>query len=259
MKYRFFAAAIVSLILMASCEDGPISSSYRAVLPELPRHWEEILGEAHWHFEWIGEDGGRLEKETASGREAPDLSLMQEWTTAILAWPFWPERDISPGVMRPAGALFPWDSSGGKVTLSWKGGVDAVFWNELAVADRPTTAAQGRLPWYFDWPRFRDLVYESGTVNDAVREDPWIADWKSIAQKTVQSGFDRRRIVSVKFTALSIPGFGGRWIGSSPFAAPLDADPDGPLYLSVTDTPAAWISCGGILKCSTAGWVWREQ
>ena len=259
MKYRFFTGIIVSLVLLAACRDGPILSSYQAVLPELPGHWEETLGEAHWRLEWIGGEGTWLESDIPPGRGAPDLPLMQEWTTAVLAWPFWPARDLVPGMMRPAGALFPWDCSGGKLLLGWKGGVDAVFWKELALADRSTAAAEGRLPWYFDWPRFRELLYESNNVPGAVSQDPWLADWKSIAQKTVQSGFDRRRIVSRTFTGLLIPGLDGRWIGSSPFAPPLDANLDGLLYLNVTGTPDTWVSSAAILRCSTAGWVWMGK
>jgi len=159
-------------------------------------------------------------------------------------------------MMRPSGALFPWDISGGKLIFSWEGGVDALFWKELALAERSSSAAAGRLPWYFDWPRFREL-FQSENISELVRRDPWLADWKSIAQRTVQSGFDRRRIIPRSFTELVIPGLGGRWIGSSPFALPLDAPADGPLCLSAAGTPDTWVSTMGVLKCSSIGWVWR--
>ena len=256
MKIRFFAGILFSLLLLAACENGPILSSYRPVLPELPGHWKEILGAPRWRLEWISEGGTWQEWEGSSGQLPPGLSLIQEWTTPVLAWPFWPARDLLPGVMRPAGALFPWDVNGDLLTLSWEGGAAAIFWKELAAADRTTTAAEGRLPWYLDWPCFRELV-KSGNIPEAVRQDPWLADWKSIAQRTVQSGFDRRRIVSRSFTEITIPGLGGRWIGSSPFAPPLDAAPDGPLYLKTADTPDTWVSSGAVLKCSTTGWVLR--
>ena len=259
MKYRFFTGIIFPLVLLAACKDGPILSSYRMVLPELPRHWEEILGAAHWRLEWVGAGGSWMEEDVPPGREAPELSPVPEWTTAVLAWPYWPARDLKAGMMRPAGALFPWDSSGGELTLGWRGGVEALFWKELAIADRSTAASEGRLPWYFDWPRFRELLYESGDSGGALFQDPWLPDWKAIAQKTVQSGFDRRRIVSRNFTEITVPGFGGRWIGSSPFAPPLDVPEGGSLCLNITDRAEIWISSGGILKCSTSGWVWREQ
>ena len=159
-------------------------------------------------------------------------------------------------MMRPCGALFPWDLCGETLALGWEGGVMAVFWKELAQAERSSAAAAERLPWYFDWPRFRELL-KSGNIPEAVRRNPWLADWKDIAERTVRSGFDRRRFVSRSFTELSIPGLGGFWIGSSPFAPPLEAPLDGPLCLSVTGAPDTWVSSRGVLKCSASGWVWR--
>jgi len=242
------------MIILASCDNGPVRSFYNLVLPDLPAHWEEILGEPHWRIEWVGGSGSWKAKEIFPGEKAPGISLIQEWVTPVLAWPFWPDRNLVPGTMQPSGALFPWDVSGRKLNLGWKGGVDAVFWKEIAASERVVTASDGRLPWYFDWMRFRELL-ESDNIPEAVRQDPWLADWRSIAQKTVQSGFDRRRIVSRSFTELSIPGFVGRWIGSSPFALPLEAESDCSLYIKASDSPDTWVSAEGILKCSVSGYV----
>ena len=260
MKQKFLAGIMFPLVLLVTCKDAPIHSSCRPVLPELPVHWKEILGEPYWRLEWIGEGGIWLEWEGAPGQKPPGLSLVQEWSTPVLAWPFWPSRELLPGMMRPAGALFPWDFTAvdGEETLrlGWKAGVDAVFWKEMALAERLSAAAEARLPWYFDWPRFRELLAD-GNIPEAVRKDPWLADWKDIAQKTIRSGFDRRRIVSKTFTALAIPGLGGRWTGSSPFAPPLDAPAGGPLCLNATGPPDTWVSSAGVLRCSASGWVFR--
>ena len=248
------------MFFLAACKDGPILSSYQPVLPELPPHWKGILGEPHWRLEWIDENGIRKELEIAANRDTPGLTPIQEWSSPVLAWPFWPEWNLLPGIMRPAGAIFPWDikSGAGKIILTWRGGVEAVFWKELAAAERTSQAAYGRLPWYFDWPRFRELL-ESGSIAETVRDDLWLADWKEIGRKTVLSGFDRRRIVSKTFTEFSISNTGGRWIGSSPFAQPLESSPDGKLTLRVTDVPDSWVSTEGILKCSRAGYVFYSH
>ena len=251
---RYCASALL-LVALAACGNGPVSPSCRLLLPELPEHWNEMLGPPHWRLEWIGSDGLWLERELSPGQMPPELSFMPEWSTPVLAWPFWPVRELLPGMMRPAGALFPWDAvSGDKLAISWEGGVDALFWKELALADRSSGAAERRLPWYFDWPRFRELLKSE---NMPVREDPWLADWRSIAERTVLSGFDRRRIVPRGFTGLEVPGLGGRWTGSSPFAPPLDAPPDGPLSINIGDVVDTWVSSGGLLKASSSGWVWR--
>ncbi|MCL2318985.1 MAG: hypothetical protein FWC45_02790, partial [Treponema sp.] len=72
MKIRLLII-IVYFALLAGCEGGPIQSSYRAVLPELPGRWTEILGEPCWRFEWAGRDGTWQETEIAPGAEAPAL------------------------------------------------------------------------------------------------------------------------------------------------------------------------------------------
>ena len=258
MKQRFFFGIALFLALLSGCEGGPSRSSCRPVLPATPTNWQEILGEPHWRLEWLDEAGAWQDWEGPPGYEAPDISPPCEWATAVLAWPFWPELNLAPGVMRPSGALFPWDASGEKLILSWMGGVEAFFWKELAQADRSSPAEDGRLPWYFDWPRFRGL-FESGDIPETVHQDPWLADWKEIGRKTVQSGFDRRRIVARKCTQINIPGLGGPWAGSSPFSPPLHAPQGGPLSLEVSDTVDTWVSPDAVLKCSTGGWVLRGR
>jgi len=239
---------------MAGCDSSYVRPSHRPLLPALPAHWEQLLGQPEWRFEWINVEGRYCAWEGSA--EGPGLSLMAEWTTPVLAWPFWPAWDLRPGMMHPAGALYPWDAAGNELRLSWLGGVEACFWNELADADRNTAAAERRLPWYFDWTRFRELL-GSEDIPETVRLDPWIADWKEIGRKTVQSGFDRRRIVQRKLSELEIPEMEGLWISSSPFMTPVDAP--GPLCIKVSDTVDTWVSANGILKCSIAGWVLRPR
>jgi len=258
MKSKSLSGITFLVILLAACGSGPGRSAYRPHLPVIPGCWQEILGEPHWRLEWIGEEGVWKDWEGPAGSEPPLLSPVVEWTTPVLAWPFWPEAGLSPGVMRPGGALFPWDARDGSLRLSWEGGVDAVFWKELAAADRSSEASQGRLPWYFDWQRFRKLL-ESGDVPDELRRDPWLADWREIAGKTVESGFDRRRIVSRRLTEVAVPGLDGSWVGASPFTPPLEAPPGGPLVLMAAAAPDTWVSLTGVLRCSTLGWVLRRR
>ena len=242
-------------MLFGGCDSSPVRQSCLPVLPELPSHWEDVLGEPLWRVQWI-DSTGSWRKWEGPGSELPDLSLPCEWTTPVVAWPFWPRRSLIPGMMRPSGAFFPWDLQGNELILSWKGGVEAVFWRELAEAS--DSEAERRLPWHFDWIRFRELL-ESEDVPESVRLDPWLVDWKELGKKTVKSGFDRRRIRPRNFSGLEVPGLEGRWIGSSPFAPPLDAAEDGLLCLQVTESVATWVSSGGILKCSTLGWVYVSK
>jgi hypothetical protein len=254
MKYKLLLSLVVIVIFIVGCGEGLNQASYQPLLPPIPPHWQLILGEPHWRLEWLNENGAWETWDGSPGSKPPFMYLISEWTTPVLAWPFWPGRNLLPGIMRPAGALFPWDASGGNLKLSWRGGVDAFFWKELAAAERVTEAGERRLPWYFDWPRFREL-FEGDVISEVIRNDPWLADWRDISHRTVQSGFDRRRIAARKFTEVVIPGLGGYWIGSSPFAEPLYLTPDDPLILNVSDAADTWVSSRVVLRCSTAGWV----
>ena len=263
MKYRPFTGFLVFILALttslAGCRDGSqVHSLYETALPALPDGWRDILGEPCWHLEWIGEEGTWNKWEGRQGAKAPSLSLVQEWTTPVLAWPYWPGLDLVPGIMRPCGALFPWDASGNKLVLSWKGGVDAVFWKEMAAidADKSETAKSNRIPWLFDWPRFREII-AGENVSDAVRQDPWVVDWREVGRKTVESGFDRRRIKAMKSTEVEIPLPAGLWLSSSPFVSALETPVSGRLTLEVTDAVGVWVSAGGILKASTSGWIFR--
>ena len=257
MKYKPFLSVIVLLFLLAACEERPIRDSFRPVLPELPAHWQEMLGEAHWRLEWVNGDGSWSTHEVKPGMDAPDLNLVNEWISAVVAWPFWPERNLFPGLMRPCGAIFPWDVSGSEIRLSWKGGIDAILWKELGQA-ASLLDNERRSPWNYDWPRFRETLIQ-GNINEEVKQDPWLANWSDIAQRTVQSGFDSRRLLPRKHSLLIISDLGGRWIGSSPFATPVDAPEEGPLELKVYDSTETWVSTDGILKCSTEGWLFLAR
>jgi hypothetical protein len=233
-------------------------------MPGLPPAWEALLGSPSWRVEWLNGEG-RRETATVRGNGGVEVSLPPTWVNPVSAAPFWPDRGIGPGIFRPAGAIFPFDVSGKSLILSWQGGVDAnLYWEFAAIANEAgrepspeeaepvERAAVSRLPWNFNWPRFR-LLFDDPTLNEEVRADPWLADWNSIAAKIVQSGFDKRRLVPETRTALEIPVSPGPWIGTSPFAAPLlfDAVPVFP----VRPTADTWVSAEGILRCNTETWI----
>jgi hypothetical protein len=247
------------LILLASCGPHPIRKTYTPVLPELPLAWEEILGYPHWRLEWVGQDGNWRSWE-GKGR-LPDLVMMQEWANPVLAWPFWPEKGINPGIMRPAGALFPWDVSGGCLNISWKAGIDANFWKELAKnSDLQKNSGTPRRPWLFDWPRFRELFAEE-TVGSEIFNDPWLADWAYIAQKTVESGFDRRRIKVQSKAKITVPCHNTFWAGSSPFTEPIGVSESAFVFMA-GETPETWVSATGQLRINKKTWVfipWAES
>ena len=259
MKTFFPALVAYVLLFSISCAEifpanGP---GYVPVPPDPPQAWLALLGSPHWRLEWFDGEGRRRALEL-SGGDFPAISPPGDLASPVLALPFWPDLGIGPGLFRPAGAIFPFDVSGDRLVLSWSGGVEATFFLELARAAgglSPDGSAAARLPWNFNWPRFRRLL-DDRALNDRIRADPWLADWPGIAERTVQSGFDRRRLVPEPEIPLELPLGPGPWIGASPFAAPLTFD-TAPVF-PVRPTTETWASPQGLLRVNTAAWAWRE-
>jgi hypothetical protein len=283
MKTYFVVLIACAGFFLHNCGESLLDSRYSLKLPEIPQSWETLLGSPYWRVEWLNNEGRTVTMTLRDG-ENREISLPQTWASAVLAMPFWPDKGLGPGIFRPAGAIFPFDASGKSLILSWQGGVDANLFGEFVKAaaeaevgqesippleEAPVEnismgrAAVPRLPWNFDWPRFR-LLFEDSSVNAEVCADPWLADWHSIAAKIVQSGFDKRRLVPEPRTNLTIPPSNGishgvsrgPWIGTSPFAAPLlfEAEPVFP----VRPTADTWVSGEGILRCNTETWIFMK-
>jgi hypothetical protein len=246
------AWAIVTLGAASSCGEPVVRTSYRINLPDLPDSWLEVLGEAHWRVEWSGRDGAARNAEAVPGGEAVYADAAQEWTSAVIAWPYWPDKGIRAAAAKPAGALFPFDVSGGSINLSWNGGVDAVFFREIAAAGN-----EKHPPQNFNWPRFRKLFSGADLPEDILR-DPWLADWKAIAAKTAASGFDRRRIVARKGANLTftVPA-DGPWAGASPFSREQNWEAGKTVTVRVNDQVDSYFCPAGILLCSPGTRLWR--
>jgi hypothetical protein len=230
----YFAAALLSL----SCLQSPLYSEYKLVMPVLPAEWTEVLGDIKWHIEWVDKSGKLLSANTNSNFYRVD-NLMEEWANPILAYPY----IVRSGILKPGGAIFPYDAKDDVVTLSWQGGIDAFFYRELISPD------EKRRPQYFDWKRFRALFTEK-TLNQSVLNDPWIVDWKMTALKTLESGFNSRRIVPKETYNLiiNIPA-AGPWISTSPFAGVYNWKKDNPAAIQVTDSVEHFFCPQGELRC----------
>jgi hypothetical protein len=248
-------------LLLGGCKDPPLPAFYRPEAPPLPPDWLALLGEPHWYVEWISPDQGLRSAETSGdGLARLELDLREDCATPITACPFWPERDIPPGLMRPAGALAPFDCREGRVALTWQGGVDAVFYREMAAqwgavaADKPGSAK--RRPELFDWPRFREL-WPGDVLAPEIREDPWLADWPDLARRTLESGFDRRRISPKTRETLGLPMPPGEtWIAPSPFA-PVRTWREGEWAELAADIAVdTLLSPRGMLRYTRNTWIW---
>ncbi|GMO44194.1 MAG: hypothetical protein Ta2B_24900 [Termitinemataceae bacterium] len=224
-----FAAAFVFSVLVVSCADSKIYTEFAFVLPQLSianacsadtsistgasvQAWSDFLGDPSWHIEWT-DDAGNMQQTDTTDSILAGVHILAEFPTAIIAYPYWPKKNIVRGSVKPAGAIFPFDSSADKIILSWQGGIDASLYCDLKKENNLQ-----RLPHTFDWNRFRSLFSEDVLPLEIV-EDPWLADWKLIAAKTAASGFDKRRITAAdrELRKIEIP-LAGIWAGSSPFA-----------------------------------------
>jgi hypothetical protein len=265
MKYL----SIIGALLLAGCGEPLPDSGFDLIMPPVSPAWVEILGLPAWRVQWINPRGEWETMETGSRQGGAAGRIEAAWSgfrgidlpvssaIPVLAWPFWPDLNIPPGDFHPAGAIFPFDVSGGDLILSWEGGVAAFFYRALAEAAGAGSPSQAALrrPGNFDWPRFREL-FQDQSLKESFRADPWTADWELIARETVETGFDKRRLVSVPRDELTVSVHPGPWISSSPFAEPLFFGEDTPVFpVSPGIEPDTWYSGAGILRCAGRVWV----
>jgi hypothetical protein len=245
--YFLFTTVLLSALQLACCGDI-CPSKYTLELPKPPEAWISLLGEPCWQVEWIGSDGESRRAELKSG-ENLEAEIPITWTNPIIARPYWPNQNLSPGVFMPAGALFPFDAKKDSIRLTWEAGHDAVFYMELAVLDGKKDS---KIPANFDWPRFREL-FKSGDLSEEVCKDPWLVDWRSAAEKTMSGNFDKRRLVPEKTEPKKIPVHAGPWYGNSPFAQPLLFE-DEETFFPVRSGINTWFSSDAILMVNGNTW-----
>ncbi|MCL2209454.1 MAG: hypothetical protein FWC19_08525 [Treponema sp.] len=244
------------VLQFTGCADH-FSSVFILEIPKTPENWVSILGQPHWKVEWFDKNGEIQSKVVFPGHNT-EAELPVTWVNPVTAWPFWPEHSLIPGNFKPAGALFPFDCSDGRMILSWEAGVDAFFYKELAFAN---SLNEKKIPSNYDWLRFREL-FKTNVLDSAAVKDPWLIDWHYVAGKTIESNFDRRRLIPQAVTHLNIPAPSGTWYDSSPFSDPL--------YFPQEETPAfplntgssVWVSSEGILRTNGKTWVftmWKNK
>jgi hypothetical protein len=205
--------------------------------------------------EWYNEDGIR-ESAVVDGYSDITIPVFSEWPNPVTAWPFWPDKGIEAGMTRPAGALYPFDVSGGVLRISWRGGADAGFYQALeeACAGKENADARRRAA-FFDWPRFRAFFASEAPAE--LREDPWRVDWKEAAEKTVRSGFRTSYLKARKrtVTEVLIP-HGGPWFSASMFLEAENWAEGNTEAVALSGETELWVCPGGMLFLSTSTRLW---
>jgi len=249
LKWSVLALALQ----LACCGDRLTSGQYTLEFPQTPQAWVSLLGEPHWRVEWLAPDGRKQTADILPGGSL-QVELPATWTNPVSAWPYWPGHSLIAGLFMPAGALFPFDVSGDSLCLSWEAGPDSVFYWELAnFAGQDKT----KIPANFDWLRFRELL-QSEDINAAVKQDPWLVDWRFVAEKTIEANFDRRRLVPQAADSMNIPVPSGPWYASSPFADPLSFAEGEPPSFQVRPGLNVWICGEGVLRVNGKTWVFAK-
>ena len=224
---------------------------YRLQLPPSPASRTELLGKCQWRLEWYDTEG-KLRQTELTGNSAT-IRILSEWPSAVLAWPHWPEKGLAAGLFYPAGAIFPFDVSGDNIILCWESGAEAYFYRELDKAR--SLHSTNRVPEYFDWKRFRTILRKEAP--EEVRTDPWLVNWKDIAEKTIRSGFRTTyiRADTRTGTEITIPHT-GPWLGSSPFRQIESWEENETVTLLLSSRPEIFVCPGGILSVSPNAWLW---
>jgi hypothetical protein len=254
MGMKRLIVILITLTVLTLCISGcgnKLNSWYVLEFPEIPEAWNTLLGEPSWRIEWINSSGHKQAADILPGKNTR-IEIPVTFVNPVSAWPYWPVNNIVPGHFKPAGALYPYDVSGNKISLSWNAGPDTIFYWELAYA---YIMGSTRIPGNFDWPRFREL-FETGILSEAVCQDPWLIDWRSVAERTAASGFDRRRLTAKPAVSMNIPISLGPWYSASPFAAPLVfSDGETPVF-PIRYNVDIWISEEGMLRCNPNTWMY---
>jgi hypothetical protein len=253
MKSLLFKLTVVFVVVLQfSCCKDRFSSVYLLEMPQPPQSWVSMLGQPNWRVEFLDQNGTKQSKDILPGQNT-EVELPITWTNPVTAWPYWPMHNITPYFFKPAGGLFPFDVSGKKLNLSWEAGLESVFYRELMLSNSENVK---KIPANFDWLRFRELIKTD--VFEAVK-DPWLIDWSNVAEKTINSNFDRRRLVPQTAVLQNIPVTSGPWYGTSPFAQPLSFSNGETPVFPVRPGVNLWISAEGILRINGKTWVFTEK
>jgi hypothetical protein len=245
-----------------TCCADRFPSGYVLELPEVPDTWTSLFGEPHWRLEWVDPGGQKQSADYPPGALSGglEIEIPVTWTNPVTAWPFWPTHNLLPNIFKPCGALFPLDVSGNRLRLTWEAGIDTVFYWELVnvISSIGYDKDSVKIPANFDWIRFREL-FKSDVLNLVVRKDPWLVNWRSVAEKTIESNFDRRRIIpeTAELKHFSVPA--GTWYDTSPFTKPLFfAERVQPVF-PIRPGLNVWVSTEGILRVNGNTWVFLEK
>lgn len=208
-------AALAAAGLIDGCDAFGPAARVTVVVPEPPPHWRATFPRLSFELEHIGPGGEPCVTGPYGWGTRVVVSCAKDANGAFLAWPL--VADDPRRLLRPAGGLYPMslrpDGDGDELVLSWVDGCLAVVMLRLAVAGRdPSLVNAERL---------------GGRL--AAEPDPWRWDLSRIEERLAAGAFTARDIDRLPAADVRFASGTGTWFLETPFAGPMDADPDGTL------------------------------
>ena len=203
----------------ASCSMGP-SALVRLELPDPPAPWKQAFPALTFLVVYQDSSGRRA---TGSARRELMVECSKSGNSPLLAYPTGVPGEeaegVPPGLLRPAGALYPLDldpqATEPTLRLSWQEG--------------PLAALVSRL---------RDGGMEVSLLNTArlkerfgTFQDPWELDLGSMATELARGTFSAYDVDRLPLRDVAVVSGPGTWFLESPLAAPVDASGAGELTL----------------------------
>lgn len=233
-----FPVLVAVALLSVSCTGALRTDRIVVRMPTMPGAWRETGAAFRFSLVFV-DDGGNPVCIAAAPGEAVALEFVRGSAHALLCYPFVSGLTV-PGMLRPAGAVYPGGLDGDKLLLSWEGGPAATCAGLLASSGFPIGGV--------DWGRFtREALARSG--------DPWRIDLEQCARAFLRETFSASLLSPDALCPVAVPllpvagtgaaggatGISGAeaWASASPFA-PMPVD-DGAGSL-VTLSPAG-IGC----------------
>jgi hypothetical protein len=231
------------------CENPLMYSQYQVILPEIPPDWESVLGKPVWQIEWV-DANGNWQKIEAAENHAFSFETCNTKINPVIAYPYWPGKNISAKTFYPAGAMFPLDVRDDAINLDWQAGIDAQLFVYLSKYNND----EARVPEQFDWQRFRALL-RSGIEDAEIIANPWIVDWEEAAQKIAASGFRSSYIKQRDFAEINVTiPESGLWISPSPFESGKNWEAGETILLNAAKSPSRYISAKGSIIFTEKTW-----
>ncbi len=217
----FLWTAVAGWVLWsgASCALGS-AARVRLRLPVLPGHWKEAFPGLTFLVVFPDPSGRTV---TAAGAQDQVIGCSKAGNTPILAYPAGvageDEQGVPPGLLRPAGALYPLDldqeSTEPTISLTWEDGPLALLVSRLQAVGMEVA------------------LLNAGRLRDRLRleRDPWDLDLEAIAQELARGSFSAWDIDPLADRAVELRVGQGTWFLESPFASPIDVSASPELLL----------------------------